>query len=141
MNQEISVWTLKNINEGEKHIATFSVSEDDMRLFARLSKDENPLHCDDEFAKKKGFAAKIVYGGILVSKISFIIGMKLPGLYGIWNSLNIQFVKPLYIDEIATCETVVKHVSKAAATIVLKIEIRSTAGIVSKAVAEVTLRE
>jgi len=141
VNQEISIWTLKNISEGEKHIATFNISEEEMLLFARLSKDQNPLHCDDKFAQKKGFNSKIVNGGILVSKISFIIGMKLPGLYSIWNSLNIQFFKPLYIDEIVTFETEVTHVSPATATITLKIEMESTSGIIAKAAAQVTLRE
>lgn len=73
--------------------------ESDVKLFAQISGDQNPLHLDDGYAEKSRFGRKIVHGILVSSLISKIIGMKLPGEGSIYLEQNIRFRKPVYVDE------------------------------------------
>ena len=57
----------------------FVVSEAEQSSFAVLSGDFNPLHLDSDFAQARGLAGSVVYGGLIVAKVSQVIGMRLPG--------------------------------------------------------------
>ena len=61
-------------------IATISktVSDKDVKQFAKLVGDKNPIHIDDEFAKNTQFGKRIVHGMFGASLISAVLGMKLP---------------------------------------------------------------
>jgi acyl dehydratase len=59
---------------GEKYISpSRTVTETDVVLFAGLSGDYNPLHVDEEFAKKSIFGGRIAHG-ILTLAISAGLG-------------------------------------------------------------------
>ena len=53
--------------------------EADVRLFADLSLDTNPVHVDEEFAAKTRFGRRICPGMLYSSLISAVIGTRLPG--------------------------------------------------------------
>jgi 3-hydroxybutyryl-CoA dehydratase len=104
---------------------SFTIEPEDMTLFAQLSGDENPLHTDSDYARAKGFADRVVYGGILVAKISGMLGMELPGRTGIWAGLKLNFRNPLYVGEPATFTALVSHRSEAAHMVQIDIEIKA----------------
>ena len=79
----------------------FAITEDDQLAFANVSGDFNPLHLDADFARARGFSGAVVYGAMIVARISQIVGMELPGSSGIWSSLKIDFRSPLYVGETA----------------------------------------
>jgi acyl dehydratase len=114
-----------DIEIGAKAVIDFSVTDADMRHFAALSGDYNDLHVDDAFARAKGFPGRVVYGALLVAKVSRLIGMKLPGRDSVWSALNLTFNNPLFVGETATVEGVVSHLSEAARLISLQITIRT----------------
>ncbi len=78
---------------------TFKITEKEMAVFASLSGDHNPLHQVANYAKAHRFRGRVVYGGLIISKISKLLGMQLPGKGWIWHTLSIQFKNPLYIEE------------------------------------------
>src|SRR5574340_417708 len=41
-----------------------TVSAEDVRRFAELSGDENPLHLDEDHARRAGFAARVAHGAL-----------------------------------------------------------------------------
>lgn len=101
----------------------FSVSMVDQQAFSVLSGDFNPLHLDPGFARERGLAGPVVYGGMMVAKISNLIGMRLPGSSGIWSSLKIDFREPLYVDEAARLVAEISHYSEAMRSLSLKLRI------------------
>ena len=77
----------------------FSFSKKNIQSFAELSGDFNPIHIDVEFAKSKGFKEPIVYGLLLSSQISRLIGYELPDKNSILTSVQMNFVKPSFVDD------------------------------------------
>lgn len=112
------------LNIGKRVTAELCIDEQQMRSFAVLSGDFNPLHTDDDFARAKGFEGRVVYGGLLVAKISEIIGMRLPGRNSVWASLSLEFLKPLYVGESAELEAEVASRSESTGLVELKLVLR-----------------
>jgi acyl dehydratase len=127
------------LSPGQSVLVDFRVSDADMLNFAALSGDYNPLHTDDDFARGKGFQGRVVYAGILVSKVSQLIGMHLPGRDSVWASLSLDFRQPLYVGESAQVEGLVDKFSDSAGIVLLKLSIRSGEKLLAKGKAEVAI--
>ena len=117
----------------------FSVSPEEQRIFAGLSGDLNPLHLDDAFAQARGFPRSVVYGAMIVAKISRIIGMRMPGPSGIWSALKIEFRAPLCVGETARLSAEAVQYSEAARSLTVKIRVTSGEKLVATASALATL--
>lgn len=138
--QELStIMTLADLREGLHADIGFIVTEADMQRFAALSGDYNPLHQDSVFAQGKGFQDKVVYGALLIAKLSQVIGMRLPGRDSVWSSLSLRFHNPLYVGEAAQAEATVIFVSPATKLVALDILVRAGERILAKGKAEVLL--
>ena len=131
---------LRSLREGQEEHFTFKVSDGEMTSYAELSGDYNPLHCDESLARSEGFDGRVVYGGLLVSKVSRMIGMHLPGFDSVWNELRIRFSNPLYVGQEAELRATVEHVSVAARAVKLRLEIRAGATEIARGTAGVTMR-
>jgi 3-hydroxybutyryl-CoA dehydratase len=79
----------------------FTITRDEMKLFSLLSGDDSLIHTDDAFARENGYRESIVYGGILLAKLSCCLGRHLPGPRGVSLSWSIRYHAPLYIGETA----------------------------------------
>ena len=85
------------------------IGDEQVREFAHLVGDENPIHLDDEFAKQSRFGRRIVHGMWVASLISAVLGMKLPGPGTIYLSQTLQFIAPVYVgDTITATATIVQ---------------------------------
>lgn len=84
---------------GQEIVEEKLFTEDQVRRFAELSGDRNPLHMDERYARRSRFRGRIVHGILVAGVISKIIGTQLPGEGSIYLEQNIQFRKPVYIDE------------------------------------------
>lgn len=133
------VLSLQELTIGESRRVDFCVSAEQMRAFAELSGDFNPLHLDEAFARERGFAGQVVYGALLVAKVSQLIGMELPGRDSIWSSLQLDFRKPLYVGHPARVEAVVDGISEATRLVQLRLRVQSGSETLAKGTAEVVL--
>ena len=131
--------TIIDLTEGSRAVVDFAVSASEMQSFAELSGDYNPLHLDEDFARRKGFKGVVVYGGLVVAKVSQLIGMHLPGRDGVWSSIAMQFHHPLFVEEPARVEGVVSFVSSATGMITLQLAVYAKENLVAKGKAEVLL--
>lgn len=77
-----------------------SFSQDNVKAFADLSMDNNPIHLDKEFANNSIFKQNIVHGFLVGSLFSAIIGTKMPGEGSIYLSQNMVFRKPVYWNQL-----------------------------------------
>lgn len=91
-----------SIQIGDSASLTKVIQDKDIREFARLVGDENPVHLDDAFAKTTRFGKRIAHGMLGASLISAVLGMKLPGPGTIYLSQMLQFVAPVYVDDTIT---------------------------------------
>lgn len=119
---------LDELSEGMTASAPFVVRQEDMDRFAELSGDFNPLHVDEAFACGKGFKGVVVYGALIIAKVSQLIGMRLPGRHAVWASVSLDFIKPLYIDQPAQVDGVVTEVWESTGMVKLKLSVRSSTG-------------
>ena len=133
------VLALGELAQGSQDVVEFSVTAQQMQQFAELSGDFNPLHTDDAFARSKGFDGAVVYGALMVAKVSQLIGMRLPGRDSVWASVSLDFRKPLYVNQAAQVEGVVTEVSESTGMVALKLTVRAAGKVVAKGTAEVVL--
>jgi 3-hydroxybutyryl-CoA dehydratase len=132
---------LADLAEGARAAVDFTITTEDMQKFAALSGDYNPLHQDQDFARQKGFKGTVVYGALLIAKISCLIGMQLPGRDSVWVSTAMQFDQPLFVGEPAQAEGVVVAVSQSTGMIDLQVTLRSNNKVLAKGKAEVWLAQ
>ena len=71
------------------------IDDAEMRLFADLTGDDNPLHFDDDFAERSRFGGRIVHGMCTAALISTVIGTRLPGPGCIYLSQSLRFTAPV----------------------------------------------
>jgi|ERR1017187_2445928 3-hydroxybutyryl-CoA dehydratase len=85
------------IVSGFQYKYEFSFSNDDIVGFAKVSGDANPIHLDEEYAKKTIFKTRIVHGFLGGSVFSKVFGTIVPGEGTIYLSQTLKFMGPMYI--------------------------------------------
>lgn len=91
--------TADEIQIGERIVVDYVVTDDDVRKFAELSGDWNPVHFDEEYARGTLFKKRIAHGVLSLAKFSGIFGMDLPGLGTLWENQEIRFAGPVFLNE------------------------------------------
>ena len=94
--------------------------------FQHCSQDMNPLHTDEAFAKAKGFRGCVMYGNILNAFISHFVGMCLPTPHVMIQSQDINFHKPVFLNDEITLEAGIDTVSEAVNIINYKLKFYKT---------------
>jgi 3-hydroxybutyryl-CoA dehydratase len=84
-----------------------TVADSDIRSFATVSGDHNPVHLDEDFARTTPFGERISHGMLTASYISAVFGTHLPGPGAIYVTQTLNFRRPVRIgDVIRTTVTV-----------------------------------
>jgi len=78
------------------------ITEDMLDSFAALSGDYNPVHMDEDFCREHGLGTRIVHGMLVLSLVSALIGMHLPGKGAVWLSQSFDFIGPARIGDMLT---------------------------------------
>jgi 3-hydroxybutyryl-CoA dehydratase len=81
-----------------------TISDDDIRRMAEISGDFNPVHTDDEFARRTRFKGRIAHGLFGAGLISAVLGTKLPGPGSIYLSQTLNFLHPVRAGDTLTAE-------------------------------------
>lgn len=89
----------KEIAVGDTATFTTKVTNEDIVTFATLTEDVNPIHIDEEFAKKTMFKGRIAHGMLTASYISTLIGTLLPGKNVVYLSQNCKFTAPVRVGD------------------------------------------
>lgn len=105
--------------EGEGCSFERFISAEDVRRFAEVVGDLNPVHLDAEFAEKSFFKKRIVHGAFLAGLISKALGMDFPGEGTIYISQNSVFKRPVYVDTTVTVQVKVTQVLQEKRRLVL----------------------
>lgn len=84
---------------GDIFTNTFHVNSDVYQGFIQTFNDQNPLHTNKEFAAGKGFPEVVMHGNILNGFLSYFIGEMLPTKDVMIVSQNIDFKKPVFLND------------------------------------------
>jgi 3-hydroxybutyryl-CoA dehydratase len=76
-----------------------TITDADIKRFAGISGDFNPVHMDEQYAATSMFKKRIAHGYISASFFSAIFGTTLPGRGCVYVSQNLSFMRPVYIDD------------------------------------------
>jgi 3-hydroxybutyryl-CoA dehydratase len=87
---------------GNQHTEKLTITAAHIQSFADFSGDYNPVHFDDEAAKKQGFKGRIAHGMVSASFFSKILANTFPGPGTIYLNQSLKFHAPVYVDETLT---------------------------------------
>ena len=116
---ELTNYTFDEIAIGQTADYSKRVEERDIRLFAAVSGDVNPVHLDADFAAGTEFGERIAHGMLTGAFISAALAMELPGPGTIYLGQSLKFRRPVKIgDEITVrLEVVGKREDKGFVTL------------------------
>ncbi len=97
---------------GDTATLTRSFTRKDVDAYGDLLGDHNPIHFDEEFAKKMGFKSCLVHGMMTAGLALTIAGMKLPGPGAILPRNSFEWEKPVYIGDEVTMKATVAELHR-----------------------------
>lgn len=84
---------------GQEYETTFTVTDEMVRTFAKITGDKNPIHLDEEYAKNTRFGKRICHGMLVASLISKVLGMDFPGPGTILVRQQLTYRAPVFVGE------------------------------------------
>ncbi|MEM6782853.1 MAG: MaoC family dehydratase [Bacteroidota bacterium] len=96
--------TYDSLNVGDTFETVMTVSAADVRAYADLTGDDNPIHVDPEYAATTDFGQPIAHGALLLGYISKVLGRDYPGHGSVAVSLSAKFLRPVPVDSEVTIE-------------------------------------
>lgn len=93
---------INEIKIGMSESYSQTISEADVKAYAGISGDRNPVHMDYEYAEKSRYKKRIAHGMISSSFFSALFGTKLPGPGCVYVNQSLNFKRPVYIGDTVT---------------------------------------
>ncbi|WP_445373515.1 MaoC family dehydratase [Photorhabdus tasmaniensis] len=104
------MYKLEDIKVGMSESYSQTITDSDIKIYAGISGDRNPVHMDEQYAKESRFGQRIAHGMLSSSFFSALFGMKLPGPGCVYVSQNLKFRKPVYIGDTVTVTIEVRDI-------------------------------
>jgi len=76
-----------------------TITDADIKAYAGLSGDHNPVHVSDEYANSSRFSKRIAHGLMSAGFFSALFGTRLPGPGCVYVSQSLQFKRPVYMGD------------------------------------------
>lgn len=89
----------EGLKRGDTFKTTRIFTDDEVALFAKISRDYNPIHFDARFAGTRNFSKPICHGLLTASLVTEIGGQ----IGWLASFMNFQFKGPVYVGEKITC--------------------------------------
>src|ERR1051325_1826694 len=105
-------YTIDDLKPGMSESLARTVTERDVDLFGEVSGDRNPVHFDEEFARKTVFRGRIAHGVLSLAYVSTVLGMQMPGPGTIFLSSTARFKAPVRIGDTETTDCTQREVLK-----------------------------
>ena len=99
-----------NLKVGDAATLSKTITDADVRAFAELTGDHNPVHLDDEYAAGTRFGRRVAHGMLAASLISATLANDLPGRGTVYLSQQLQFTAPVFPGDEVTARVTVTMV-------------------------------
>ena len=115
---------MNNLSIGQVAKRSITLTEQHVKTYAELSGDYNPLHFDEDFARKTKFGKLVVQGGLTTGLLHALVAMDMPGPGTVFLSQNWKFIAPVFIDDTITAKAEIlrMHESKPVTQLAITIE-------------------
>lgn len=94
-----------DLKVGDKGYVEKTITETDLYNFAGITGDFSWLHVNEVRASRGHFKTRIVHGMLLAGLISNVIGNQMPGVGTIYETQNLRFLRPCFIDDTIRAQT------------------------------------
>jgi 3-hydroxybutyryl-CoA dehydratase len=98
------------LKAGDSAEVSKTITGEDVRAFAELTGDRNPVHLDESYAAATRFGRRIAHGMLAASLISTVLASELPGRGSVYLSQTLRFTAPVYLGDTVTARVTVTHV-------------------------------
>ena len=98
---------VEGLAAGDTFVITRTFGQEDTRAFGDLTRDYNPVHYDQRFARVKGFRGLICHGLLTGSMICEVGGQ----LGWLASSMSFKFKRPVYFGDTITCRLTITQVA------------------------------
>src|ERR1700755_2726944 len=95
---------------GDTFSNTKQITDKEIRAFAELVNDYNPIHLDDEYAATTRFGRRIAHGMLTAGLISGVLGYQLSERRILYLGQTLKFTAPVFVDDTITATAVVKNI-------------------------------
>jgi acyl dehydratase len=85
----------KKLAVGQTAELTREVTSDDIEKFTDISGDKNPIHYDEQAAKRSKFGEIVVQGGVTSAILNAVVAEELPGPGTVFLNVNWDFKAPV----------------------------------------------
>ena len=104
---------IEDIEIGMRRHLRKLITDEDIRLFAEVSTDRNPVHLDDDYARDTIFGGRIAHGMLTAGLISAVIGEQLPGHGSVYLGQSLKFLAPVRPGDVVLAEVEVSAIDHA----------------------------
>ena len=118
-------YSYEDIEVGMEESFTSEITEELLMLFRTLTKDDNPLHNDPDYARKMGYRDKVAYGMLTASFLSTLAGVYLPGKRSLIHSVETKMTRPVYAGDELTISGKVIEKSESLPVFTMNVTIRN----------------
>ncbi len=101
--------TYDSLSVGDTFSFTREITMDDVRAFADVTGDDNPIHISEEAGAASRFGTPVVHGVFLLGIASKVLGRDFPGPGSIAVSLSSKFLRPVPVGETIEIEVKVSE--------------------------------
>lgn len=118
--EDIARVELEDIRVGMSASCSRTITDGDIKGFASLSGDHNPIHVDDEYAASSRYKKRIAHGLLPASFFSALFGTRLPGQGCVYASQTLEFKRPVYLGDTVTATIRVLEVVSGQKTVIFE---------------------
>ncbi|MOA21778.1 (R)-specific enoyl-CoA hydratase [compost metagenome] len=111
----------EGLQVGDSFAIARTFTDEEIELFARISRDYNPVHFDHRYAETRNFRTPICHGLLTASLVTEIGGQ----IGWLASGMNFRFRKPVYPGETVICRMVITEIDqncRAKASVVISNE-------------------
>jgi acyl dehydratase len=118
---EPATFDFASLAEGQIFTAEYTLSEAVYAGFLGAFDDRSPIHVDEDEARRRGFAGRVMHGAILHGFLSHFVGMVMPGRHALLLSTELKFLQPSYLDDVLRLTATIAQKVEAVRTIVVTV--------------------
>lgn len=112
LNNSLNGMAIDEMSIGMSASYSQTITDADIKGFAGISGDNNPVHMSDEYAAESRFGKRIAHGFISASFFSALFGTRIPGPGCVYVSQNLNFKRPVYIGDTVTATVTVTNIDR-----------------------------
>jgi 3-hydroxybutyryl-CoA dehydratase len=101
-----------NLAVGRIYIYYKEFTNNDVRKYAELTGDFNPIHFDEEYTKNTQFKKPIIHGPLLLTYITTLFAKDVPGPGSVYLGHELKFLSPVFPNEIIKVQLEVIEINK-----------------------------